>query len=269
MSSRRSEMPLITERGAPDPSSVDISLADGKTWAVAEETPVALIYDRRNYAVMLATPSDIADFAIGFSLSEGIVTAPDQIESIEILHKDVGIDLHIGLATDRLERLEIIQRRRNLPGRAGCGLCGLENAETLTAPLPPVAPRPADLAEDALAKALATLADWQPLNTETRSVHAAAWCNAKGDILAAREDVGRHNALDKLIGANARNGVDHTAGFLVMSSRCSYELIEKAARAGIPTLASLSAPTAFAIRKAAEANIRLYARSGTGFVALG
>jgi len=261
-------MPHITERGSSAPSSRPARLADGTAWSVAEELPVAIIYNRRNYAVMLATPSDIADFAIGFSLSEGIVTRLGDIEAIEIINQGIGIDLHIELSPDRLERLEIVHRRRNLPGRAGCGLCGLENAETLITPLPRVSPAPVELSCDALAKAMASLTDCQPLNSQTRSVHAAAWCNATGDILITREDVGRHNALDKLIGANARNGVDHAAGFLVMSSRCSYELIEKAARAGIPALASISAPTAFALRKAAEANIRLYARSGTGFVAL-
>ncbi|WP_323760422.1 formate dehydrogenase accessory sulfurtransferase FdhD [Maricaulis sp.] len=268
MSNRRNDPPQVTERGSAEASSITARLVGGTSWSVPEELPVAIIYNRHNYAVMLATPTDIADFAIGFSLSEGIVTTLEDLEAIEIVHQRAGIDLHIRLSPERLERLELVRRRRNLPGRAGCGLCGLENADSLISPLPEVAAEPVDISRGALGKAMASLSDWQPLNRATRSVHAAAWCNAAGDILAAREDVGRHNALDKLIGANARAGLDHAAGFLVMSSRCSYELIEKAARAGIPALASLSAPTAFAIRKAAEANIRLYARNGSDFIAL-
>ncbi|RKQ96208.1 formate dehydrogenase accessory sulfurtransferase FdhD [Maricaulis maris] len=268
MSNRLNNTPVIHESGEAAATASDVELADGTRWAVPNEVPVAITYNRRNHAVMLATPADLADFAIGFSLSEGLVRQAGEIEAIEIIHQPLGVDLHITLNAERLERFDLIRRRRTLPGRAGCGLCGLENAESLTAPLPRVADTPADVTEAALATAFATLADWQPLNARTRSVHAAAWAGCDGSILAAREDVGRHNALDKLVGALAHTGQDMFDGFLVMSSRASYELIEKAARAGMPALASLSAPTLLAIDRAKQANIRLYAASRGRFVAV-
>ena len=266
VSNRPNSGPVITEQGVAAAAATDLVLADGAGWAVPEEVPVAFVYNRRNHAVMLGTPDNLADFAIGFSLAEEIIRHPGEIETIEIVHQEVGIDLHITLNAERLERFDLIQRRRTLPGRAGCGLCGLDNAESLTRPLPPIADRAIELSPDALAAAMAALPAWQPLNARTRSVHAAAWATSGGEVLAAREDVGRHNALDKLVGALARDGRDTTDGFVVMSSRCSYELVEKAARAGLPAIATLSAPTAFAIRKAREARIALYARSSGHFV---
>ncbi len=266
VSNRPSNRPCVKEQGVAAAVARDIVLADGAAWAVPEEVPVALVYNRRNYAVMLATPDNLGDFAIGFSLAEGIIHNAGEIEAIEIVSQESGTDLHITLNAERLERFDLIQRRRNLPGRAGCGLCGLENAESLTAPLPPIADRAIEISLVALATAMAALPDWQPLNARTRSVHAAAWADADGKLLTSREDVGRHNALDKLIGALARDERDASKGFVVMSSRCSYELVEKAARAGLPAIATLSAPTAFAIRKAREARITLYARSKGRFV---
>ena len=268
MSNPPNSRPAITATGTIAATSREVTLAGGGTWSLAEEVPIAIVYNRRNHAVMLATPADLGDFAVGFSLSEGIIHDPSEIEAIEFIHQDFGIDLHITLNPERLERLDLVSRRRNLPGRAGCGLCGLENAESLTSPLEPVADACIKLEPAVLARALGDLTDWQPLNAATRSVHAAAWADLDGQIVAAREDVGRHNALDKLIGANALAGRDPADGFLMMSSRCSYELVEKAARAGMPAIASLSAPTGFALRKAAEARIALYARSGGTFVAI-
>ncbi|WP_291843435.1 formate dehydrogenase accessory sulfurtransferase FdhD [Maricaulis sp.] len=266
MSNPPNSRPAITETGTAAAMSCDVRLADGDVWALAEEVPVAIVYNRRNHAVMLATPADLTDFAIGFSLSEGIIRDPSEIEAVEIVHQTIGVNLHITLNPERLERFDLVSRRRNLPGRAGCGLCGLENVESLTAPLEPVVDTHIEPNPEALARALDELSHWQPLNVTTRSVHAAAWADLSGQIIAAREDVGRHNALDKLIGANAVTGRAPADGFLIMSSRCSYELVEKAARAGLPAIASLSAPTAFAVRKATEARISLYARKGNAFV---
>lgn len=268
MSNPPNSAPVIEVAGSPAPTSREVELADGKCWAVPNEVPVAITYNRRNHAVMLATPDDLADFAIGFSLTEGLIRKMAEIEAIEIIHQAAGVDLHIRLNADRLEHFDLLRRRRTLPGRAGCGLCGLDSAQSLTTPLPVVAKAPADIREAALAHALETLADWQPLNARTHSVHAAAWARSDGMIEMAREDVGRHNALDKLIGALERSRQNRSGGAIIMSSRASYEIIEKAARAGLPAVACLSAPTSLAIDKAQQANIRLYARSGGRFVAI-
>lgn len=245
--------------------ALDAPITGGR-WRVAEEAPVAIVYNKRNYAVMLSTPADLEDFAVGFSMSEGVVDCIGDISSVDIHQSERGVELQISIAPDKLERLDIRQQRRNLVGRAGCGLCGLENAETFFETLPKVTDTPSHITPSALKNALGSFAKYQPLNDETRSVHAAAWADFNGAILYAREDVGRHNALDKLLGALARAEIDRKAGFIVMSSRCSYEIVEKAARLGATAIATISAPTAFAIRKAAEANLTLYARAGDDFV---
>jgi formate dehydrogenase accessory protein FdhD len=235
------------------------------SWNVPEEVPVAFVYNRRNYAVMLATPDDLEDFAAGFSLTERVVDAADEIESIEVRADARGIELHIGIARTRLERLDIRQRRRNLVGRAGCGVCGLENAESFFETLKPVGETLLTIENGVLERAYTELENHQPLNARTRTVHAAAWVNLEGQILLAREDVGRHNALDKLLGALSLRDTDMRRGFALMSSRCSYEIVEKAARLGVRAVASISGPTGFAIRKATEANMALYAFAGDGF----
>lgn len=245
--------------------ALDVAITGGQ-WRVAEETPVAFVYNKRNYAVMLSTPADLEDFAVGFSLTECVVDHIDDIAAVDIHLSARGVELQVSIAPEKLERLDIRQQRRNLVGRAGCGLCGLENAETFFETLPQVAQTPVQIETKALTTALENFTNNQPLNDETRSVHAAAWADRHGAIHFAREDVGRHNALDKLLGALARADVDRANGFVLMSSRCSYEIVEKAARMGVAAVASISAPTAFAIRKAAEANLSLYARNGDGFV---
>ena len=249
-------------------SSLNVEIAGG-AWAAPEETPVAFVYNRRNYAVMLATPADMEDFAIGFSLTERVADRLSDISSVDVHYADLGIELQISIAPERLERLDVRQQRRNLVGRAGCGLCGLENAETFFERLPTVSDAPVTIDPAILQRAIATLERHQPLNAETRTVHAAAWAGLDGDIRLAREDVGRHNALDKLLGALARDGADMADGFVVMSSRCSYEIIEKAARMEVKAVVSISAPTAFAIRKAREANLALYACADDGVVRIG
>jgi FdhD protein len=256
---------VIGEAAAAD-SETAICAADGgkEQWRIPEETPVALVYNRRNYAVMLATPQDLVDFAVGFTLTERIVGSVSDILGLDIIHTERGADLRLRIAEHYLERFDLRQRRRNLPGNTGCGVCGLENADTFFEPLPRVANKKTSLNLSAVSKAVESLSGYQPINQRTRAVHAAAWVNFDGAILHAREDVGRHNALDKLLGALALEGADIKSGFVLMSSRCSYELIEKAAHCGVTALASISSPTSFALRKATEANMALYARTATG-----
>lgn len=253
---------ITSGAAAPIETSVDVGR---KSWSVPEETPVAFVFNRRNYAVMLATPSDLEDFAVGFSLTERVVDSLDEIDAVDVRLGERGAELHLSIAPSMLERLDIRQQRRNLAGRAGCGLCGLENADSFFETLPRASERAA-IEPAALERALSAFRDWQPLNRLTRTVHGAAFATRRGEIVLAREDVGRHNALDKLLGALARAGKDAGDGFVMMSSRCSYEIIEKSARRGVRAVASVSGPTAFAVRKAAEANIALYCRENDSFV---
>lgn len=234
-------------------------------WHIPAETPVAFIYNRRNYAVMLATPTDTQDFALGFSFSERVIQTPVDIEELEIRHLNKGIELHFKINAARQEAFDIRARRRNLVGTAGCGVCGLENADALFAPLEPVTKEAITISTLALEAAMANFEALQPINQRTKSVHGAAWVNQDGAIQLVREDVGRHNALDKCIGAMiaAKSKPD---GFLLMSSRCSYEIIDKAARAKIPAILSLSGPTNLALEKARQASITIYARDKIGSV---
>lgn len=260
-------MTVIRTFGTPPATDREILLADGATrWRVPEETPVAFIYNGRNYAVMLATPDGLVDFAFGFSLTERIVDDASEIEALDIHQEESGVELRMKVREPLLERLDLRQRRRNLVGRAGCGLCGVENADAFFEPLPMVASLPVRIDEGALMRAASTLSDWQTLNARTHTVHAAAWADMGGAIAFAREDVGRHNALDKLLGARSQAAPGN--GFVVMSSRCSYEIVEKAARCGVKAVLSISAPTAFAIRKAKEARLALYAKAGDRIVAI-
>ena len=249
----------VTRRGITRPVSSPAQLAGGGTWQIAEEVPIALSYNRRNYAVIMGTPDDLVDFAAGFSLTEEVVKSVSEIISLDIILSDKGADLRFKISDDALERLDITARRRNMVGSASCGLCGLENADTLFKALPQVSPP--EISLPAVSVALAMLREKQPLNAKTRTVHAAGWSDLSGQIIMTREDVGRHSALDKLLGAMALEGMDTAAGFVVMSSRCSYEIIEKAAKRGVGALASISAPTGFALRKAAEAGMAVYAQA--------
>ncbi|MEQ1551123.1 formate dehydrogenase accessory sulfurtransferase FdhD [Sphingorhabdus sp.] len=258
----------VTVTGTPPAVEQDIGLSNGAHWAVPEETPVAFVYGGSNYAVMLATPADLIDFATGFSMTEGVIDAPDDIASLDIHHLAQGTDLRLRLNERCQQRLDLRQRRRTLPGNAGCGLCGIENAEEFFQPLKPVAEKVVQLKDAVVERAFNELPTHQPLNAATRTVHAAAWAGPDGGIVLAREDVGRHNALDKLLGVLATEGADLGSGFIVMSSRCSYEIVQKAARMGVSAIACLSAPTAFAIRKAREANIAIHVRDGSGTAAI-
>lgn len=222
--------------------------------AVAEEIPVAFVYNDRPHAVMMATPSDLEDFALGFSLTEAIIAQAEECAKVEIVPALAGIELRIAIPVARAGKLE--QRVRELTGRTGCGLCG---AQTLEAALrhPAAVDDPASISERALHRALSDLHDRQTINVATGATHAAAWALPNGEILLVREDVGRHNALDKLVGAMQRARVDVHAGFLLVTSRASYEMIMKAATVGIGILAAISAPTALGIALAQETNLTL------------
>jgi FdhD protein len=203
---------------------------------------------------MMATPSDLEDFVTGFSLTEGIIRDAGEIRSIVAAPRRDGIVVTVDLAPGRFR--EHLARRRNLSGRTSCGLCGVESLAEMPV-ASPGGPARAAISAGAIGTALAALERHQPLNRLTRSVHAAAWCDEAGAILAAREDVGRHNALDKLIGARLRAGHDATGGFLLVTSRASFEMVEKAAIFGAGTLASISAPTSLAIERAARLGLTL------------
>ena len=224
------------------------------TDAVAEEIPVAFVYNERPHAVMMATPADLEDFALGFSLSEAIIAAPAECEKVEIVPALAGIELRITIPPPRAA--VIAERVRELTGRTGCGLCGAQTLDACVRHPPPVA---SDVRVDAgaLKRALDSIDAGQVINAATGAVHAAAWVLADGSIALLREDVGRHNALDKLIGAMACAHVDPRAGFLVITSRASYEMVMKAATVGIGALAAISAPTALAIALAQETNVVL------------
>jgi len=221
---------------------------------VAAEVPVALAYNGAPFAVMMATPQDIADFALGFSLSEGIVGAPDELVVEDIATSLEGISAALRIPAERAAALE--SRRRNLQGRSGCGVCGTESIEAVLRPPPRIGDGPR-VAASALQRALRELRRSQPLNALTGATHAAGWADAGGALRLVREDVGRHNALDKLIGAMARAGVDPRGGLCVVTSRASYEMAMKAAQAGIAVLAAISAPTALAIALAETAGLTL------------
>ena len=229
--------------------------------AVAEETPVALLFDGQPHVVMMASPQDLEDFALGFCLSEGLLAGPQDLTAIEVLNHPEGIALQLTCRPGALPDLG--ERRRNLTGRTGCGLCGAETlAQAVRAPRRVGAGLP--VTAEALQAALAGLGAEQPLNAITGAVHAAAWCSPQGAVTLVREDVGRHNALDKLIGALARRNIDPAGGFLLLTSRASYELVLKASMVGITTVLAVSAPTGLAIRMADEAGITLVAFARTG-----
>jgi FdhD protein len=221
--------------------------------ALAQETPIAFTYDSATHAVMMATPADLTDFAVGFSLTEGIVTAASEIAELEIIPVDDGVDLRMWLAGGPSNAFAA--RRRRYLGPAGCGMCGLESLAEANRAIPRVVSE-LHVSGDAIAAALAALPAGQALNMQTRAVHAAGFWQP-GQALLVREDVGRHNALDKLAGALAREDRSAAAGIVVLSSRLSVELVQKAAMIGAPVLVAVSAPTALAVRTAEAAGITL------------
>lgn len=221
---------------------------------LAEEVPVALVYNGISHAVMLATPADLEDFAIGFSLSECIVGRAGEVLDLEIIEGGSGIEVQMQITAERAQVLK--RHRRSLAGRTGCGLCGTESLDQLARRSARVESSTV-LAEGAVARALSGLQVSQALFRATGAVHAAAWCEADGRIELLREDVGRHNALDKMVGALARRGQRFDGGFVLMTSRASYEIVQKAAAAGIAVVAAVSAPTGMAVRVAVESGVTL------------
>lgn len=222
---------------------------------VAEEVPIALTYHGVPHVVMLATPSDLEDLAVGFTLSESIVADRSEIQSVEAVQRDDGaLEVRIGVVAERFS--ELLRRQRNLTGRTGCGLCGAQTVEdAIRHPAPVKSGIQFDV--KALHQVMKDLQRWQAINSLTGSVHAAAWVLPDSGIQLVREDVGRHNALDKVIGAVTRANGDFSAGYFVVTSRASYEMVQKAVTAGATLLAAVSAPTAFAVRLAEATGLTL------------
>lgn len=231
---------------------------------IAEEIPVAMVYNGTTFAVMMASPHDLDDFALGFSLTERLIDDSSQLLQWETHALLEGIELAMRVADNAPGAHLDKERERLLPGRSGCGICGTRDLENAVRHDGAVGSGPT-VSRDALELALRELKARQPMNLATGAVHAAAWADASGQILCVREDVGRHNALDKLIGAIHRAGVDVDSGFALVTSRASYEMVTKAASAGIAMLAAISAPTALAVELARSAGITLvgFARPGS------
>lgn len=256
-----SEPAPVLKNDTSAPTSAEVSVQRWKkgqltqtTDFVTEEVPVALVYHGVPHVVMLASPADLEDYAVGFTVSEGLVGSPSEIQSVEVERGADSIEVRIGIAGERFS--ELLRRRRNLTGRSGCGLCGAETVEEAIRPPVQVAKGLTVTSADMHA-ALVQLESLQPINARTGSIHAAAWVVPGKGIQFVREDVGRHNALDKVIGALVRSGSDVTAGYAVITSRASFEMVQKAAAAGITFVVAVSAPTALAIRMAEQTGLTL------------
>jgi FdhD protein len=223
---------------------------------IPEETALALTYNGGTYAVMMGTPRDLRDFAIGFSLSEGVVQSPAEIESLDIVELDDGIELRMWLASAKAE--PISERRRHIAGPTGCGICGVESIAQAVRPAA-IVPQGRSFSPREIMTAIAALPALQEINIQTRAVHAAAFWTPAHGIVALREDVGRHNALDKLSGAIAQDTAAASEGMVLLTSRVSVEMVQKAAAMGAPLMVAVSAPTALAVRMADAAGITLCA----------
>lgn len=241
------------------PASGEQTTASGTqtiTWQLPEETPVALQINSVPYTVMMATPADLRDFAVGFLVGEGIVPDPTKIQGVLVMPVDGGMAIDIAVPEEAIDTTRL--SRRTIEARTGCGLCGVEEIESAVRPLQRLE-RSWAPSSDAIRRAAKGLSEEQPMNQFNRSVHGAAWVSKDGEILLVREDVGRHNALDKLIGALYTKGIDRTDGFVLMTSRCSFELVQKSVTAGIGALVTVSAPTVLALELATNANLFLAA----------
>lgn len=251
-------VPVVRHRGTQLTQTTD---------RIAQEWPVAIVCNGISHAVMMCTPADLEAFALGFVLTEGIVERRSDVVDIEIVWNDGSAEVELTLVQQAFSELKV--KRRSLAGRSGCGVCGIESIELLDLEADRIEAGPflSTLDAQAVARAAASLPERQTLQKLTGGVHAAAWCNAAGEILHVCEDVGRHNALDKLIGTVMFARESTRDGFVFLSSRASYELIRKAARVDVPMIATISAPTSLAIRIAQQAGIRLVAFArGDGFV---
>jgi FdhD protein len=231
---------------------------------VVDEVPVALVYNGISHAVMMATPADLEEFALGFSLSEGIIARPGECYGIEVENGPAGVAVQLEIAAAAFMALK--ERRRTLAGRTGCGLCGVDSLDQVCRPLPQLPPA-AGFNATGVRAALAGIKAEQHLTRLTGAAHAAAWCGMDGVLRIVREDVGRHNALDKVIGAMARAGADGRDGFLLITSRVSFEMAQKASLAGVSALVGMSAPTRAALQLAERAGMTLLAFArGENFV---
>lgn len=222
---------------------------------VAEEVPVALVYNGVSHAVMLATPQDLEDFALGFSLTEGVLQNKSELYDIEVLQQELGIELQVEIATERFAKLK--EQRRSMAGRTGCGLCGAESLQQVFR-LPEAQQLTSEkksLQMQAIFRACASMRAMQTLQQVTGATHACLWADEQGEAAYVREDVGRHNALDKLIGALIKDGI--TGGFIITSSRASYEMVQKTIMAGFDVLVAVSAPTGLAVRMAKDYGVTL------------
>lgn len=224
--------------------------------AIPEETAIAFTYNTASYAVMMGTPQDLEDFAVGFSLTEGVIPSIDAIDSIDVVEEEMGIELRIWLEAP--EAAEFLGRRRKMAGPTGCGLCGVETLIEAMRP-PPDVEEGRSFTADQIMTAVESLFPLQVLNHETRAVHAAGFWEPERGLVAVREDVGRHNALDKLAGALARDGASARSGLVVLTSRVSIEMVQKSAAIGAPVIVAVSAPTALAVRMAEACGMTLIA----------
>ena len=220
------------------------------------EVPVALEFNGLAYAVMMATPADLDDFATGFAIAEGLIAKADQVTDLAIAEVEHGWIVRAALAGVGAEQLG--ERVRARVAESSCGLCGIDNLEALAKPLPLVPPHE-QISHQAIFAALEALGSRQMLGNRTGAAHAAAWCDEQGEIGCIREDVGRHNALDKLVGAMAREAFSLSAGFVLSTARCSYEIVEKAVRGGASALVTVSLPTSMAVERAKAAGLSLWA----------
>lgn len=241
--------------------------ADGGTdrvsWQLPEEVPVALQLNSEPYTVMMATPADLRDFAIGFVLAEGLIANVSDIQGVLVMPVENGMTVDVAVAESAINPARLV--RRTVEGRAGCGLCGVEDIASAVHPLAPVV-RTRSPSAAAILKAAKALPGMQPMNRLNRTVHGAAWVSFDGNILLVREDVGRHSALDKLIGTLAQAKTDPASGFVLMTSRCSFELVQKSVTFGIGALITVSAPTALARDLAVKSNLFLAALGAGGAV---
>ena len=230
---------------------------EGATDWLADEVPVALVFNGISHAVMLATPADLDDFALGFGLTEGLLAEASELHDVEVQQTRLGIEVHMEVAGACEFRLK--ERRRNLTGRTGCGLCGTESLEHVHRALPTFTfgAQRIHVTAAAVARALRSLREAQALQQSTGAAHAAAWCGPDGETLLLREDIGRHNALDKLAGAMSRARTDASQGFVCVTSRASFEMVQKTAMIGASMLVAVSAPTALAVRIAEDAGMAL------------
>ena len=232
----------------------DGAVTEGEDW-LAAEVPVALVFNGVSHAVMLATPLDLEDFALGFGLTEGLLASPAELYGVDVRPDPAGLRIEMDVSSACFVRLK--DRRRSMAGRTGCGLCGTESLEQVEPPLAALVACTTPLAPAAIAAALRAIPARQPLQQRTGATHAAAWCGLDGGVRLVREDVGRHNALDKLVGAMVEAGADPRDGFACITSRASVEMVRKAVAAGITALVAVSAPTARAVRTARETGLAL------------